>query len=80
MRLHISTVPCSVPIMNFVGPAMDSYSTETAPNTTSGFDFSTSRSSSTGSPKRRVSHQKTIPSVETEKHSVPVLLCSQSMS
>ena len=79
LRLHIKTVPCSVPIMNLVGPAKDSYSTETAPSTVSEF-LSFRHSSSTGSTRRLVSHQYTIPSVLTEKHSVPVLDCSQSMS
>eukprot|EP00982_Pelagococcus_subviridis_P012922 31200-Pelagococcus_subviridis.AAC.4 len=58
---------------------MDSYSSDTAPKMVSPF-FSFSCSSSTGSPSRRVSHQYTYPSVETENVSVPVLLCSHAMS
>ena len=56
LRLHSSTVPCSVPTMSLVGPAAGSYSMHTAPSTTLEF-FSCRVSVSTGSPMRRMSHQ-----------------------
>ena len=72
-------LPCSVPTRNLDGPATASYSVETAPKIRSEF-FSFTWSVSTGSPSRRMSHQKTFPSVEHVMHSVPVLLCIQAMS
>ena len=77
LRLQLMTVPCSVPTMNLVGPATASYSMDTAPLMLVSF-LPLSTSSSTGSPSRRVSHQKTLPSVDTDTHSVPVFDCSHA--
>ena len=74
LRLQLMMLPCSVPTRNLDGPATASYSIETAPKIRSEF-FSFTWSVSTGSPSRRMSHQKTFPSVEHVMHSVPVLLC-----
>lgn len=58
LRLHDSTMPCSVPTMNLVGPATASYSRLTAPSTVV-WPRSVSCSDSTGSLSLRVSHQCT---------------------
>ena len=79
MRLHARMLPCSVPIMNFVGPAWGEKSSETAPSTASP-PLSFNCSDSSGSASLRMSHHSTKPSVDADMHSEPVFDCSQAMS
>ena len=80
LREHETTLPCSVPTRNLVGPPAAEYSIDTPPiSRPSTPDALSSRwRNSTGSPSLRTSHQRTWPSVEVEAHSKGCLPCSHA--
>lgn len=67
--LKSTTEPCSVPTWNFVGMVL-SYSRDTAPQSRPS-SFGSMYSVSVGSDSLRTSQNRTCPSVEHEKASVP---------